>query len=167
MQSTLIRAALIAAVAGGLGSAAYITSAGPAQAAPTEAQKQAVQARRGYFRMIAMNFGPLVAMAKGEAPYDKDKAALYGGNIGSLAKVDLTPVFPEGTDNDAMFGETRTLPKLWANFDVAKKKDDAFEQAAAALAAAAPNGLDALRPTVGALGGTCKGCHDEYRAKDF
>ena len=88
-------------------------------------------------------------------------------NIDSLAKVDLTPVFPEGTDNDAMFGETRTLPKLWANFDGAKKKDDAFEQAAAALAAAAPNGLDALRPTVGALGGTCKGCHDEYRAKDF
>ena len=167
MLSTLIRAAAIVAIGASVSTTLMIASAGPASAAPTEAQKQAIQARRGYYRMVALNFGPLVAMAKGEAPFDKDKASLHASNLELLANVDLTPVFPEGTDNDAAFGETRALAKIWAELPEVTKKDDAFEAAAKAIAAAAPNGRDALRPAGGALGQSCKGCHDAYRAKDF
>jgi len=43
----------------------------------------------------------------------------------------------------------------------------AFVTASTTLAENAGGGLDALRANIGALGASCKGCHDTYRAKDF
>jgi len=40
-----------------------------------------------------------------------------------------------------------------------------YNAEAAVLAAEAGNGLDALRAAIGDVGKSCKGCHDEYRAK--
>jgi cytochrome c556 len=39
--------------------------------------------------------------------------------------------------------------------------------ASAALASVAGEGLDALRSKIGDVGKSCKGCHDNFRAKDF
>ena len=39
----------------------------------------------------------------------------------------------------------------------------AYADAVNALAAEAGNGLDALRATIGDLGASCKGCHDDFR----
>ncbi|MEL6979704.1 MAG: cytochrome c [Pseudomonadota bacterium] len=151
----------IAAVALAAGAAA---AAAPVAADPLE---DAVQARRGYFRMLALNTGPLAAMAKAETPYDAEAAAIHATNLALLGQMNLAHLIPEGTDNAAMPGKTRALPSTWSNLEDATAKYEAFTKASAALAEAAPNGLDALRSAMGALGQSCKSCHDDYRAKDF
>lgn len=155
------RAAILAACL----AAMAVTAPAPVFA---DAADDAIQARRGYFRMMAINFGPLVGMAKGEVDYDAAVAAQNARNLELLGVMRVSNLFPEGTDNAAKPGATRALPAMWADDGagvLAKAK--AFTEASAALAAAAPQGLDALRPAVGALGKTCGSCHDDYRAKDF
>ena len=147
--------------------ASSLFTAAPAFAEASKEAKEAVQGRRGYYRMLALNTGPLVGMATGKAPYDAAQAGVFATNLDLLAKIDVGHLYPEGTDNEAMWGETRALPKIWADFDGARKKDDAFEAAAAALAAAAPQSLQALQGAIGAVGDACKACHEEYRAKEF
>lgn len=159
---------MIKSMSGAVGMAALtlgaLGAAAPAAADPLE---DAVQARRGYFRMLALNTGPLAAMAKAETPYEAEAAATYAGNLALLGQMDLGHLLPEGTDNGAMAGKTRALPVIWTDPEDAAAKHAAFTKASAALAEAAPNGLDALRGAMGALGQSCKGCHDTYRAKDF
>lgn len=141
--------------------------AASATCAHADPLKDAIDARRGYFDLVALNFGGVVAMAKGEAPYSPDEARVFTQNLVALANMSLAPALPEGSDNEAMFGETRALPAIWSNFNGFAAKAGDFQQAAAALDAAAGESLDALRAQVGQVGATCKGCHDDYRAKEF
>lgn len=159
MQRTSLRFAAAAAL--GLFVAA---EAGPAFA---DAAEDAIQGRRGYYRIVALNFGPLVGMAKGDVAYDSETAQMHADNLAALATLNLAPLYPAGTDNDARFGDTRALPKIWTDQAGVAEKGQGFAAAVEKLAGAAGGGLDALRPAVGALGESCKACHDVYRAKEF
>jgi len=72
--------------------------------------------------------------------------------------------FPAGTGPDV--GKTGAKPEIWQKpQDFAAKLRD-FQIAAQALNAAARAGdLNAIKARYGALGGTCKACHDNYRAE--
>lgn len=63
--------------------------------------------------------------------------------------------------------KTAALPAIWsktAEFKAAKTK---HKNAVAALKkAAAGNNVDAIRTATAGLGPTCKGCHDQFKAKD-
>ena len=48
----------------------------PAVAMAADAEK-VVEARQGYFSLVALEFGPLAAMAKGEMPYDAAAATAH------------------------------------------------------------------------------------------
>lgn len=48
---------------------ATLMAALPAAAMAADAE-HVVEARKGYFSLVALEFGPLAAMAKGEMPYD-------------------------------------------------------------------------------------------------
>ncbi len=136
----------------------------PAAADPID---DAIEARRGYFTLLGANIGPLAAMAKGEAEYDAGTAALHATNLAMLADYNPVPHFPEGSDNEAKWGDTRSLPAIWTDFEGFSEKLTDFQDAAKALAEVAGEGRGALGPALGELGGTCKACHDDYRAKDF
>nr|MBX2836056.1 cytochrome c [Gammaproteobacteria bacterium] len=60
---------------------------------------------------------------------------------------------------------TRALPAIWETFPAITEKSDALKDAAAVLAENAGNGLEALQGAMGDVGQSCKGCHDDYRAK--
>lgn len=147
--------------------AAAMTAAPLSTALAADPAKDAVQARRGYFRMLALNFGPLVGMAKGEKEYNAGAATTHSANLALLGQMDIAHLFPTGTDKDSMAGETRALAKIWQDSADVAKKIEALKTATAAMAEAAPKGLDALKGAVPAVGGACKGCHDTYRAEDF
>ena len=72
--------------------------------------------------------------------------------------------FPAGTGPDV--GKTGAKAEIWQKpQDFAAKLRD-FQIAAQALNAAARAGdLNAIKARYGALGGTCKACHDNYRAE--
>jgi len=68
----------------------------------------------------------------------------------------------EGTDS-SMVMETRAKAEIWENLDDFTAKFVALQEASAALQGVAGDGLDALRPAVGAVGASCGACHEDYR----
>ena len=129
--------------------------------------QKVVDARRAYFKLIGSNMGPLGAIAKGAADYSAETAQLHAGNLLTMNGYNAAPHFAAGTSNADLPGKTRLLPKAFEDFDGMLAKYNDYKAAVEELAAVAGNGLDALKPAVGKLGGTCKACHDDYRAKDF
>jgi cytochrome c556 len=142
--------------------------AGLAAALPAAAQFQkpedAIKYRQGAFTVMAAHFGRVAGMAQGRVPYDAKVAA---DNIAVVMAVSKLPLaaFGEGTDKGA---PNRAKPEIWRDAAGFKAAADKYVAELAKLDAAAKTGtLDALRGAVGAVGGTCKGCHDDYRAERY
>ena len=127
--------------------------------------KKAIEARIGLMKNYSWNAGPLFQMAKGKMEYDAEKAAAYAKNLELISMMNNGSHWPAGSDNEAYPDDTRTLKALWETFPKVGERGQAFKTASAELAAVAGDGLDALRSKIGALGKSCKGCHDDYRAE--
>ena len=75
--------------------------------------------------------------------------------------------FPKGTGPESGV-KTQALPALWEKPDEFRAATDKFAKAAQAYSQAAASGnLDATKAALMQVGGTCKGCHDSFRAKDL
>ena len=74
--------------------------------------------------------------------------------------------FPKGSGPESGV-KTGALPAVWEKWPEFKLAAVKMLTASKALDAAAVTGdLAKIKPAVGALGGTCKGCHETFRAKD-
>ena len=133
--------------------------------AARDPNKSAIKARQGEMQLRSFNAGPLFAMAKGDMPYNAEMAKALANNLKALGAVNNGRAWAKGSDNKAYPNDTTALPKIWETMPEIAKYGKAYGKAVAELAAAAGNGLDALRPTVSELGKSCKGCHDEFREK--
>jgi cytochrome c556 len=70
--------------------------------------------------------------------------------------------FPPGSDKGAT---TDAKPEIWTNRADFDAKMEDFRREAAALAAAAKGGDEAaIKAQFAKTGGTCKACHDQYKA---
>ncbi len=86
--------------------------------------------------------------------------ALHADGLAALSKV-APNVFPEGSDTE----KSKTLPAAWEDPEGFKAAMDKFVMAAEGMAAVAGSGdMRQIGPAVQALGGSCKGCHDDYQA---
>jgi len=112
---------------------------------------KAIKARQSMFQLYSFSTGVLGDMAKGKIEYNAELAQEMADNLNAAANLGQSAFWPAGSDNsNSENARTRALPKIWETFPVA---------------AEAGNGLDALRSNMGAVGKSCKGCHDTYRAK--
>lgn len=120
--------------------------------------------RQSWFAMIGANFGPMVAMIKGEMPWDERQMAANADQLAALTTLDVMRGFADGADK----GTTRAKPEIWENKEDFQKKLDDLKVAAEQLKVAA-NGTDrkAIGAQIGAVGKTCKACHDEYKSKNY
>ncbi len=123
-----------------------------------------VEARQGIMRYYAVNIGTLGAMAKGEAPYDAAAAKVAADALAGGASLDTSMLWPKGSDKDAHPG-TAALPALWADGADVGGKAKQLRDAAAAMQAAAPAGLDQLRGAMKGVGDACAACHKDFRAE--
>ena len=155
MRRILLATAALASLAGGYAAVAQSTD------------DPAIKARRAYFTLLGANVGPLAAMAKGEIEYDAAAAELHAGNLSQLTAYAVTPHFPAGTANADKPGETRALPEIWSDLDGFMEKYEDLVMQVDALQSVAGAGRGELGGALGQLGGTCKACHDDYRAADF
>ena len=104
------------------------------------------------------------AMAEIKGLLEADKVAAVGAvaqRVGAFA-VSVPALFPAGSEK----GETKAKAEIWTNSaDFAAKAKD-FETAAKNLEAAAATGdKAATAKQFAALGGSCKACHERYRAE--
>jgi cytochrome c556 len=135
--------------------------------AADDPNEKAIKARRGEMQMRSFNAGPLFAMAKGKMAYDAELAKTLANNLHALTKLDNGRMWPQGSDNATYKGKTRAKPEAWTTYPEVANKGKKFQEAVVKLVSSAGNGLDALKAGVGDLGKSCKGCHDDFRAKDF
>lgn len=120
--------------------------------------------RQSWFAMVASNFGPIAAMIKGDMPYDQKRVQAHANDLSALMTLDIHRGFADGTDK----GTTRAKPEIWGNKADFKEKMDNLISAVDGLDSAAQNGdKGAVAQQVGAVGKSCKGCHDDYKAKDY
>ncbi len=126
----------------------------------------AIKARQGEMQLRSFNAGPLFGMAKGKIDYDAEMANALAGNLKLQLDLDMSRSWPQGSDNENYAGKTTALPKIWTTYPEIADYGKKYVMAVNELAAVAGNGQDALRSKIGALGKSCKGCHDEFREKE-
>lgn len=132
-----------------------------AHAGPAE---DTVAARQGYFKLVNANVGQIAAMAKGDVEYDAAAAQTAADNLVLLAEYDKAHLFVPGTSSADVDG-SRALPKIWEDFPGVQAKLADFNAAIANMDVEAGKGRAEMTAALGQLGGSCKGCHDDYRAK--
>jgi cytochrome c556 len=120
--------------------------------------------RQSFFALVGMNYGPMGAMVKGDAPWNAEKFAGYAEDLAAISTLHAERGFAPGSDK----GKTRAKPEIWENMDDFADKLNNFREAAAALnVAAAAGDADTIKAAFGVTGKTCKACHDEYKSKDY
>ncbi|MEL0081447.1 MAG: cytochrome c [Gammaproteobacteria bacterium] len=123
--------------------------------------ESALEFRQGAFNVIAWSFGPMAGMVKNKMPYDAALFSEHAERVAYLAKLPL-----EGFIADSKVGDTTAKQKVWDQPEEFKAQMDAMIREADKLVEVAKAGdLDAIRPQFGALGNTCKECHDDYRTE--
>jgi len=127
--------------------------------------KKAIKARQGEMQLRAFNVGPLFGMAKGKIDYDAEMANKLAGNLKLLLDLDNGRAWAQGSDNGNYAGKTRALPEIWTTYPEISDYGKKYVMAVNELAAVAGDGQDALKSKIGAVGKSCKGCHDEFRAE--
>ncbi len=125
-----------------------------------------IEARQSFMKIYRFNIGMLGAMAKGELPYDAEQASAAANNLLAASKMSNGAMWPAGSDmnSEGLEGVTWAKPDIWTNFPEVGEKSRALTEALESMAAAAGDGLGALRSNMGAVGDGCKGCHEPFRA---
>lgn len=134
-------------------------AAGSALSAPKPEDE--IRYRQSAFNVIGRNFGGVLnAMAKGERPYDAALALKTAKLLDALAPLPFDSFGP-GTDQGLPH---KSAPKVWQEPEKFKEAARSFQLEVAKLPAAAGD-LATLKAQVGAVGKTCKGCHDDFRVR--
>ena len=122
------------------------------------AQDNAVEYRKHTMHAVGGHMQALVAIAKGEVDH-KDHLPVH---VASLAA--LSGIAPDLFGADSRGGDTDALPKIWDEPEAFKKALDAFRTAAQDLDAIVKSGnMTNFGAGLGALGKSCKGCHDDFK----
>lgn len=131
-----------------------------------EAEDKAIKARQAVMQLLSFNLGKLGAMVKGDMAYDADQARLAANNLKAVAGIRQDAMWPKGTamEEPGRQGKTWAKKSAWDTYPEVAKKHEALVAAADKMAAAAGGGVDAIKGAIGAVGGSCKGCHENFRA---
>jgi len=131
-------------------------------AAQFQKPEDAINYRQSVMTVMATHFGRVAAMAQGKVPFDAKAAADNAAIASAMSKLPWT-AFGAGTD---MAVPNRAKPEIWKDAAKFKESADSMVAEVAKLDAAAKAGNpDQIKAAVGAVGKTCKGCHDNFRSE--
>ena len=119
-----------------------------------------IKARQALMKAQGKAMGPMVAIMKGEAPYDAAavKASVEAFHAAWAAAKDADPFGPASAKGTV---ETYAKPEIWSDPDGFKAAFAALTAALAKLEATADEA--SFKTAFADLGGACKGCHDKFR----
>lgn len=134
-----------------------------AASVPAMAQFQkpedAVKYRKAAFTVMGAHVARIGAMANGRVPFDAAAVAENAALVETMSKLPWAGFGP-GTDK----GDTRAKAEIWteqAKFTAGAEKMQA--EVVKLNVAAKTGNLDAVKTAFGAVGQSCKACHDVYR----
>ena len=121
--------------------------------------EDAIKYRQSVFTVLANSFGKIGAVAKGEAPYNKDEVAKNAAVVATLSTLPWQ-AFGQGTEGG------KAQADIWSDNAKFKAASEKMQLAVANLNTAAQSGdLESIKKAFGAAGATCKGCHDDFKKK--
>ena len=127
---------------------------------PFATAESAIKYRQGAFSVMAAHFSRIAMMAQGIQPFDAKAAQENAELVSAMAKLPFA-AFTPGSDKGA---PNRAASAIWTESAKFKAASDRMVADAAKLEAAAKSGnFEAVRVAVGAVGQSCKSCHDGYR----
>ncbi len=114
--------------------------------------------RQGVYRVVGGHMKAMsTAMRKGVYT---ENIAVHAKGMKDIASV-AAGVFPASSSE----GKTKALPAIWEQPDAFKEAMDKFVTAANGIATAVESGdQKAIGGAMRALGGSCKNCHDNFKA---
>jgi cytochrome c556 len=120
----------------------------------------AIKYRQSAMALQVNHMGRLFAMINGQVPFD---AKVANENIEIVALLNSRAQFAAFIDGSDK-GNTKAKPEIWTEKDkwnaaVAKSQDDINKL----VAAGKTGNLDQIKVAAGAVGASCKACHDAYR----
>ena len=133
------------------------------QAAPAAEQPAAevdhVKARQDAFKQVGEAMETIGKVVKGEVAYDAEQ---FKATVAQMQEAGAEAFQHFG--EDAQGGNAK--PEIWS--DMAKFEAGRDQMVAAVTAlneAAQTNDLNAIKPKMGDLGGSCKACHNAFKEK--
>ncbi|MDB5800227.1 MAG: cytochrome [Rhodocyclales bacterium] len=138
---------------------AFVSTLAQAQSKPEDM----IRMRQGGMNLLSRNVSALNAMSKGDVPYNKDVAMQKAEFVNMLASEIFAAGFGPGSDKGL---PTRAKPSIWTEGDSFKAGQEKLLAALKKVQAGAGD-LAALKTAMGDVGGTCKGCHDNYRDSSY
>ena len=139
--------------------AAAVTLSAPAFAQFAKPE-DAIKYRQSALTVMSTHFGRVAAMANGRIPFNAQAAADNAAIAETMSKLPWA-AFGEGTDKGAT---TRAKPEIWSDNAKFKTASDNMQAEMTKFAAVAKGGnIDAIKAAAGAVGGSCKACHDNFR----
>ena len=138
--------------------AAAVTLSAPASAQFAKPE-DAIKYRKSALTVMATHFGRVAAMANGRIPFNADAAASNAAIAESMSKLPWA-AFMEGSGT----GDTKAKPEIWTDNAKFKTAYETMQGEMTKFAAVAKGGnIDAIKAAAGAVGGSCKACHDNFR----
>ena len=161
LRSRPLKSALaVAALCAGMAVSATAHTESPAGGPKPE---HYVKYRQSVFTLIRWNFGPMVAVVKGQAPYDSARFSAQAARVAALA-----PMIAEGF-HPSTKGAKKTEAKddIYANPAEFNRLAKDLETASANLARVAQGGnLEQIKPAFMATSKACGACHDKFKMED-
>ena len=101
-----------------------------------------------------------------EGTYNKEDVIKAANVIQAIANSGMGALYVPGSDKGKGWEETKVKPELFTNKEGVGKAAMAFGKEANEMAKVAATGDAAdVKEQLGKLGGTCKGCHDDFKMK--
>lgn len=133
-------------------------------AAQFQKSEDAIKYRQGAFTIMGNHMARIGAMAQGRVPFDAKVAADNAAIVLTVSRLPFG-AFGEGTDKGMPHRAKAEVWKDNAKFKAAAEK--MIGEVAKLEAAAKAGNLDGMRSAFGAVGASCKACHDDFRADRY
>ncbi|MBQ1782744.1 MAG: cytochrome c [Gammaproteobacteria bacterium] len=121
--------------------------------------EEAVAYRKATFSLLAANFGDLAARVNGKKAFDAAIVSQRVANVSALANMPWEAFAVSGSDK----ADSEALPEVWSKADDFAAAQQQFLKAVAELDAAGGD-QKKLEAAVGAVGKSCKACHNSFKA---
>ena len=126
--------------------------------------EDAIKWRQSGYGFMAWNMARIKANVEGT--YNKDEVIKAANAIQAVANSGMGALYLPGTDKGTGWEKTRAKPEIWTEKDKVGKAAMALaKEANDMVTAAAAGDAAATKVQLGKLGSACKGCHDDFKAK--
>ena len=127
----------------------------------------AIKIRQSGYTFMAWNMGKLKGMLiDNPASFNKDQAIAAANLIAATANSGMGALYVPGSDKGKGWEDTRAKPGIFTDKEKVGKVAMTFNKEANEMAKVAATGdAAAVGAQLGKLSDSCKGCHEDFKAK--